>query len=268
MLTDQQTQTMALATLGVLGGALVVWLLSRAMRTGYTWAQLPFYPLLQLYGRVIWRTTISGPLPVADHQGAVIVANHRSAIDPAFVQLAANRLGHWMVAREFCTIWGLGWVFRILWAIPVNRGGVDTAATKAAIRFAEEGDLVGLFPEGRINTTDDVLLPGRPGAALIALKARVPVIPCFIHGAPYDGTTFGCFFMPARVHVAVGQPIDISAYYGREGEKEVLEELTLRFLKEMAKLAGQPDFQPRLAGRFYKPGLTEENHLTVGAGVQ
>ena len=34
-------------------------------------------------------------------------------------------------------------------------------------------------------------MPGRPGAALIALKARVPVVPCYIHDAPYDGTMLG-----------------------------------------------------------------------------
>ena len=267
MFTDQQTRMLAMATLSLLAATLVGWLLSRGMRTRYTWAQLPFYPILQVWGRILWRTTISGPLPDPVTSGAVIVANHSNPIDPAYVQLAANRLGHWMVAKEYCTIWGLGWVFRILWAIPVNRGGVDTASTKAAIRFAEEGGLVGLFPEGRINTTKEVLLPGRPGAALIALKARVPVIPCYIRGAPYAGTTFGCFFMPARVHVEVGRPIDISAYYGREGEKEVLEELTLLFLKELARLAGHPNFKPSLAGRFYKPGSGEPN-VAVGAGVQ
>lgn len=267
MFSDEQTRILAIGVLAGVAAALLAWLLARGMRTGYTWGQLPFYPFLQFYGRIVWRTTLSGPLPVADGQGAIIVANHHSAIDPAFVQLAANRLGHWMVAREFCTIWGLGWVFRILWAIPVNRGGVDTAATKSAIRFAEEGHLVGLFPEGRINTTEEILLPGRPGAALIALKARVPVIPCFIHGAPYDGTTFGCFWMTAKVRVEIGEPIDISAYYGREHEKEVLEQLTLRFLKEMARLGGDPHFQPTLAGRFYKPGSGEEK-LAVGAVVQ
>jgi 1-acyl-sn-glycerol-3-phosphate acyltransferase len=264
MLSDSQTSQLAIAVLGAVGAALLTIAWRSAMKLGYTWAQLPFYPLLLFYGRIIWRTTVSGPLPVGDHQGAVIVANHRCTIDPAFVQLAANRLGHWMVAREYCEMPGLQWLFRVLWAIPVNRAGNDTAATKAAIRFAEEGDLVGLFPEGRMNTTSAVLLPGRPGAALIALKARVPVIPCYIRGAPYDGTTFGVFLTPARVHVEVGRPIDLSEYYGREHDKEVLEEITRRFLIEIARLAGVKNFKPQLAGRFYKPGASEEQ-AAVGA---
>ena len=39
------------------------------------------------------------------------------------------------------------------------------------------------------------------GAALIALKARAPVIPCYIHGAPYDDTALGCLLMPAAVRL-------------------------------------------------------------------
>jgi len=90
-------------------------------------------------------------------------------------------------------------------------------------------------------------------AALVALKARCPVVPCYIHGTPYDGTTLGCLLTPARVRLEIGEPIDLSPYFGREGEREVLDELTLRFLAAIAQLAGRPDFHLQLAGRFYKP---------------
>ena len=43
----------------------------------------------------------------------------------------------------------------------------------------------------------------------------------------------------------------------RDEGREVLEDLTKRFLVEIAKLAGCPDFEPKLAGRFYKPGLAD-----------
>ena len=162
-----------------------------------------------------------------------------------------------MVAKEYCDNPVLSLMLSAVEAIPVSRGGIDTAATKVAIRHAREGGLVGILPEGRINVTDQLMLPGRPGAAMIALKARVPVIPCYVHGAPYDGTAWGCLLMPAKVTLTVGQPIDISEYYGRE-DREVLEMLTLRFMREIANLAGHPEFQPRLAGRFYKPGLADE----------
>jgi len=40
------------------------------------------------------------PLPVAERQGALIVSNHRSSIDPLLIQLATDRVVHWLVARN------------------------------------------------------------------------------------------------------------------------------------------------------------------------
>jgi 1-acyl-sn-glycerol-3-phosphate acyltransferase len=223
------------------------------LRSPLTPLQATLYGVNYLLTRILWRTEIRGAMPIPPQQGAVIICNHRSSVDPSFIQLATGqRVTHWMVAREYCEHPLLAWFFRTTQAIPVGRGGIDIAATKMAIRYAEEGELVALFPEGRINAGRELLMPGRPGVALIALKARVPVVPCYCSGVPYDGTMLGALCMPARVRTAIGTPIDISAYYGREGEREVLEELTLRFLRAIACLAGQPDFEPGLAGRFYK----------------
>jgi 1-acyl-sn-glycerol-3-phosphate acyltransferase len=87
---------------------------------------------------------------------------------------------------------------------------------------------------------------------MIALKARATVVPCYIHGAPYDGTALGCLLMPAAVRLTIGEPIDLSAYFDRPGDRELLDELTRRFLKAIAELAGDTDFRPRLAGRNSK----------------
>ncbi len=216
--------------------------------------QTIFWSLNYLITRLVWGTRVEGQLPIEPGKGAVIVANHRSSIDPSFIQICLRRVVYWMVAREYCEAPAIGWLLREFQVIPVGRGGIDTAATKLAIRLARQGGLIGMFPEGRINTAPDkqLLLPGRPGAALVALKARVPIIPVFIDGAPYNGTSLGPLFMRAMVRVKIGQPIDISAYFGREKEEGVTQEITLRAMREMAKLAGHPEFEPQLAGRRWK----------------
>jgi 1-acyl-sn-glycerol-3-phosphate acyltransferase len=169
-----------------------------------------------------------------------------------------------MVAREYCETPLLGGMLRTFQVIPVGRGGVDTAATKQAIRLAQEGGLVGMFPEGRINETQDtLLLPGRPGAALVALKARVPIIPVFISGSPYDGTPLGPLKMRAHVRVKIGKPMDLSAYYGREKEAGVTQEITKRLMREIACLAGHPEFEPQLAGRRW---MSEGQEIDNGNG--
>ncbi len=85
---------------------------------------------------------------------------------------------------------------------------------------------------------------------MIALKARAPIVPCYLHGAPYDGTTLGCLLMPAAVRLEIGSPIDVSAYLDGNDHRRAVEELTRRLLREIARLAGQADFEPQLGGRF------------------
>jgi 1-acyl-sn-glycerol-3-phosphate acyltransferase len=249
----QQAIIVAIVILLVLAGAVAFWFWRTIRRTHYTLPQAVWYFINLTVNRFRWRTKVSGPLPIGPEQGAVIVCNHRSGIDPLLIQMATERVVHWMVAGEYFEYRIMAACFRSLGSIPVGRRGVDTAATKLAIRLAKEGKLVGLFPEGRINTSDELLLPGRPGAAMIALKARVPVIPCYIEGAPYNGSALGPFLMTAHARVTIGQPIDLSSYFGRESDREVLGELTKRFLKEIAHLAGNDSFEPQLAGKRWHP---------------
>lgn len=219
--------------------------------TRFTRFQFTLWIINLLLVKLLWRGKVQGSLR-GFKGGAVVVCNHTSSIDPAFIQIASERPVHWMVAAEYFKNPYLGAFLRTLMCIPVNRGGIDTAATKMAIRYAKNGNFVGMFPEGRINTTDEVLLPGRPGAALVALRAGVPVIPCHVSGVPYNGTALSPLFMTGRVTLKIGKAIDLTEYYGRTSEEGLLEELTKRFMKEIATLGGYPDFEPSLAGRRWK----------------
>jgi 1-acyl-sn-glycerol-3-phosphate acyltransferase len=110
-----------------------------------------------------------------------------------------------------------------------------------------------MFPEGRINMTRELLLPGRPGAALVAIKAGVPLVPVYISGSPYRRYPWSPFLMRARVRVRFGQAIDTRAYAGRDDKSAAARELLVRCLREIARLADQPDLEPELAGKNWKP---------------
>jgi 1-acyl-sn-glycerol-3-phosphate acyltransferase len=205
-----------------------------------------------LLTRFLWRLSIPRRLPVGPREGAVLIANHRSSVDPFFFQIIAGRPVHWMVAREYCEHPKFRWFLKQTEAIPVGRGGIDPSATRAAIRFLQSGELVGMFPEGRLNTGDDLMLPVRPGAIVVALKARVPVIPCHIEGSPYGGTAASPIWTPARVRVRIGAPISLAEYHGREGDHEAVREALRLCVRRIAELAGRDDFEPQLAGRNWK----------------
>ncbi len=257
--------------------AALIWLVAQAavsgiylvylyQRSPYTFWESCLYVPAYLMGRLQWRVTFLNAPPPEMRRGAILAANHRSSFDPFFVQLAAGRRVHWMVAREYCEHPVFGIILRVLQVIPTNRSGLDSSATKRAIRLAQEGRLVGMFPEGQLNHTRDPLVPIRSGAALVAIKAEVPLIPLWIDGSPYRREVWSPLFMRARVRVTFGVPIwarsepsSESADAPREGSdtgsatavycRPDPDEMILAWARQILALAGHPEFRVQLARR-------------------
>jgi 1-acyl-sn-glycerol-3-phosphate acyltransferase len=74
-----------------------------------------------------------------------------------------------------------------------------------------------MFPEGRINRTKSPLLTIRPGAAIVAQRADVPLVPIWIEGAPAGWAVYSALFIPARVRIIVGTP---ECFAGNTQEKD------------------------------------------------
>ncbi len=257
----------------VMAAAAYLWLMIR--RSPYSMWENVLYLPTYLWGRLLWRVRFANAPPTAMNGGAILVANHRSSVDPFFVQLSAGRRVHWMVAREYCENMITGPILKALQVIPTNRSGMDTNATRQAIRLASEGKLVGMFPEGRLNHTHHPLVSIRPGAALVAMRAGVPLIPLYIHGSPYRREVWSPLVMPAQVTITFGQPIDpaghlaqnapsldsdaeqgqstapseISTNNSARPELIEAERMMMRWGQEVLTLAGQPDFPVVVHGR-------------------
>jgi 1-acyl-sn-glycerol-3-phosphate acyltransferase len=257
-----------LATAGfflLLLAAPFVWLAVALHRSRLNAVQCLLWAGAYLLCKFWWRARWVNRFPLADNQGGVIVCNHRSSVDPFFIQTATGRKIHWLVAREYCEHPAFRWFLSACEVIPVNRGGIDTAATKGAIRMAASGEIVGMLPEGRINMGQEFMLPARPGAALVALKARVPLVPCYISGAPYRRYPWSPLLMPAHVEVRFGEPILLDEYDARGQEDGIEREITRRAIKAIAELAGQPAFEPQIAGRQWKPTQAELEEAMAAA---
>lgn len=175
--------------------------------------------------------------------GAVLVANHASYLDHFMVGIPVstklNRELFFLAKKEHFKnklheLW-----HKNLKAIPLDRETGGKEAMKKATEILHQGHLIMIYPEGT-RTLNGKLNRGKPGAAKLALQAKVPIVPIGIHD------TFEIWpkknKMPKlgkRASCTIGKPISFEEFYGRQNEKEVLMKITTQVMNEIGKLTGQ-----------------------------
>ncbi len=114
----------------------------------------------------------------------LVICNHMTWKDPVYLCASlTQQQPHFMGKKELFRIPLLGPLLRALGAYPVDRGGADVGAIRRTIHMLENGVSVGMFPQGhRNNGIDprDTFDQVKQGAAMIALRANVPVLPVYI----------------------------------------------------------------------------------------
>ena len=224
-------------------------LLFRAATCSAGWRAWVCYQISRIHCLVFSHCRPTNPCTYPENGPAIIVANHTSPVDPVllwtrhFAQFKKPRLRviGYMMAKEYYIRGGLlSWAFRAMESIPVERSGRDMAPIRDALRRLEQGHLLGLFPEGRINikTPNEQLLPGGTGVAWLALRSKAPVIPVFIHKAPRSTSMVGAFFTWTRSTLTYGEPIDLSRWHNEKPSHLELIEVTDLIMQRLAELGG------------------------------
>ena len=136
----------------------------------------------------------------------VLVGNHYRIWDIVHMACTTKEKVHFITKKELYKNKFLAHLCGIVEAIPVSRDGQDAKAVMTALRYLKNGEKISMFPEGTRNRTEEELLPLKGGAAMFAIKARVPVYPVM---CPHKTRLF------RRTKILVGDPIDLSAFYER-----------------------------------------------------
>jgi 1-acyl-sn-glycerol-3-phosphate acyltransferase len=165
----------------------------------------------RMYARGFHQLDVRTPCTLPRHGPAILVSNHTSSIDPVMIQAACPRLIVWMMAKEYYELPSLKWGFDLVECIPVERSGKDMAATRAALRALESGRLLGVFPEGRIESADGELLPFQPGVAMMAIRAKVDVYPTYLDGSQRGKLMSHAFIQPQSVSLTFGRQISLQS---------------------------------------------------------
>jgi len=182
--------------------------------------------------RVLWRWKISGLDNFPVKGPVVVVSNHVSNWDPIVIGTALPRPVHFMAKEELFHYPLFGNLLIRLNAFPVKRGQPDRSAIRRALEILGAGGVLGLFPEGSRSKTGELLKP-QPGVAMIALKAKVPVLPVACVGTDKMGKK-GSFFRSFEVRI--GKPIEYIEYYEQRLSTKNLEIISQDIMEQIALL--------------------------------
>lgn len=184
---------------------------------------------------LLFRTTVEGAqhIPLG---GALLAGNHVSYMDPVLLWCASPRPVHFMAKRELWDSAFVAWILPRLWAFPVSRGEPDRTAITTATELLKSGELVGVFPEGsRATEAQADLGAAHGGAAFIALRADVPMVPVAFTGTEKVWPRGQTLPRLARTHIRIGAPVHPRDVAPESGRKERVEALTARVMGRIAE---------------------------------
>ncbi|MBQ7529036.1 1-acyl-sn-glycerol-3-phosphate acyltransferase [bacterium] len=201
---------------------------------GYWFSHVLFKPLRRL-ARVFLNFTggfeVKGLENVPKDGAYILASNHLSYSDPVMLLGALPRPVYYMAAKELFDIPVFGKVISFLQAFPVERGKQDLRALVTCQKLLQSGEAVVIYPEGRICQGEGV---GKlqAGAALLAIKSKVPIVPVFIVGSDKFLPLGDKWIHFTRKEVRFGKPI----YFEEKASKEYIEHSTEELHRAMTEL--------------------------------
>ena len=138
-------------------------------------------PIVTFLVHIVFRPTYIGLENITKSGRIVLAGTHTNDFDSPLLMSCTKRVIHFL-AKESLTKGILGPAFKALGLIPVNRSIHDKGALKSAINTLEEDKVIGIFPEGTINRTDDLIMPFKIGAVKMSKETNTKIVPFVITG--------------------------------------------------------------------------------------
>ena len=149
----------------------------------------------------------------------IIMANHRSFADPMALAIKVKKYEiRFIGKRELAHGRLKSWLFSGLHMILVSRHATDMAAMRQCMQTLKEGHILGIFPEGTRHQPE-MMQEVESGTAIIALRARVPLLPVYIDGKirPFHIT-----------QIYYGKPMELDDLYAQGVNNDTAHQLCQR----------------------------------------
>ena len=184
-----------------------------------------------IYGvyRILFRIEITNSENLPIDEPCIVCANHINYWDAVGLVVTSKKRIRFIAKEDLFNSRFLNWLAHIFDVIPIKRGKRDLDSMKICLKALKNGETLGIFPEG----TRKGLAKGakvQNGAAYMAMKAKVKVVPVGIQGN----------FKPfTKVKLNYGKPLDFSKLNKENPEKDNLELATKEIIDNIVMLTKQ-----------------------------
>lgn len=173
----------------------------------------PLLPLLRTLVKKITRFNVINPENLPQNGSVLLTTNHLSLTDTPILLTITDRtdvVG--IVAKKYFKKPFFKWILEkigtIVW---MDRENTDFSAVRQALEYLKMGAILGIAPEGTRSKETRGLLEGKPGAALLAARAKVPIVPVGIVGSEFIKSSL-LKLRRAPVSINVGQPYQLPEF--------------------------------------------------------
>ena len=211
-----------------------------------------FYQLIRFLVVSICRTycrmTVSGQENIPQTGPFILAPVHRSYIDTPIASGCTRRRMRFMGKDSMWKRQPLNWMLSALGAFPVTRGSADREAIMRAIQVLKSGEPLVLFPEGE-RKSGPVVQPLMDGAAYVACKAGVSIIPVGIGGSERVMGKGAKFIYPRKLVVIIGKPIPVPASVDGRMPRSAVKEVTTQLHEQLQQLFDEAQNQAGYAAK-------------------
>lgn len=138
-------------------------------------------PLIKVFMKIFFHPTYIGTELIPKDVNFILAGNHTSCLDPLLLMSSTNKTIHFL-AKDSLAKGIKDLLFRSMGIIPVNRKIHDKNALKTAEEELLNKKVIGIFPEGTINRTEEVTIPFKIGAVKMAQDTDTLLVPFTITG--------------------------------------------------------------------------------------
>jgi len=180
--------------------------------------------------KVFYNFKIYGSENIIKKGSYIICTNHCSFFDPAVISCSVPRRVYWVALKDLYEIWPLSILLRLVGCIRVN------GVIKEALDAINQGKIIGIFPEGRRTYDGKLMKKGRRGAAILAMRTGVPVLPMWIEG------TFQAYPRRARfpkihpISIHIGKPLQFEVRTESAISEDILDKATAQILGSISDI--------------------------------